>query len=80
MIKCFVKVKEGLDILRWGYTNWGSFSIKEAYNIRLGNHEKDDGIWKKIWTLNLWPKVALFVWLVVKGRILTSENLRRCGV
>ena len=77
MLKHFVRVKEGPNILRWGYTDRGSFSIKEAYNIRLGNQVEDDGTWKKIWTSNLWPKVALFVWLVVRGRILTSENLRR---
>ena len=37
MHKCFVRVKEGLDIVRWGYTDRGSFSIKEAYNISLGH-------------------------------------------
>ena len=26
----------------------GSFNIKESYNIILGNHVEDDGIWKKI--------------------------------
>ena len=80
MIQHFVKVKKGLDILRWGYTNRGSIIIEEAYNIRLGNHEEDERIWKKKWTMNLWPKVSLFVWLVVRGRILTNENLRHCGV
>ena len=44
MIQHFVKVKKGLDILRWGYKNQGSVSIKESYNITLGNHEEDDGI------------------------------------
>ena len=29
----FIEIKEGLDILRWGYTNKGTFNIKEAYNI-----------------------------------------------
>ena len=80
MIQHFVKVKKGPDILRWGYTNRGSVSIKESYNITLGNHEEDDGIWKKKWTVNLWPKVSLFVWLVVRVSILTNENLRLCGV
>ena len=76
MIQHFVKVKKGPEILRWGYTNRGSISIEKAYNIRLGNHEEDDGIWKKKWTVNLWPKVSLFVWLVFRGRILTNKNLR----
>ena len=53
MLKGFIKIKEGLDILRWGYTDRGSFSIKESYNIRLGNHVEDDRIWKMIWVSNL---------------------------
>ena len=58
----------------------GSFSIKESYNIKIGNQEDDEGTWKKIWISNMCPKVALFTWLVVKGRIITNENLRRRGV
>ena len=73
--KCFVKVQEGPDILRWGYSSKGSFSVKEAYNIRMSRNVEMDDIWGKIWAINLWPKVALFVWLVVIGRILTCDNL-----
>ena len=32
----FIRVKEGLDILRWSYKEKGSFSIKEAYNLKIG--------------------------------------------
>ena len=53
----------------------GSFSTKEAYNIRIGNQADEEGIWRKIWASNPWPKVALFTWMVVKGIILISENL-----
>ena len=56
------------------------FNIKEAYNIQIGNHTEDEEIWKKIWTLNFWPKVATFSWMIVKGRILTGENLRKRGI
>ena len=63
----FIRVKEGPDILRWGYIDKGTFSIKKAYNIQIGNLIKEEGTWKKIWTLNKWPKVGLFTWLVVKG-------------
>ena len=44
MLKHFVKVKEGPNILRWGYKDRGSFNIKESYNIILGNHVEDDEI------------------------------------
>ena len=29
----FIRLKEGLDILRWEYIDRGLFRIKEAYNI-----------------------------------------------
>ena len=51
---------EGNDVLRWGYLEKGTFNIKEAYNIRIGNDDEEREIWTKIWTLNLWPKVATF--------------------
>ena len=73
----FIRVKEGPNILRWRCKEKGIFSIKEAYNIKIDLHEDDEGIWRKVWTVNHWPKVSLFIWLVIKGRILTSENLRR---
>ena len=78
--KRFMKAQEGPDILRWGYSSKGSFSVKEAYSIRISRNAATDDIWKKIWAVNLWPKVALFVWLVARGRILTCENLRRRGI
>ena len=70
-----IKPTEGPDVLRWGYLEKGMFNIKEAYNIQIESCAEDGETWKKIWTLNLWPKVATFAWLIVKGRILTSENL-----
>ena len=76
----FIRIKEGPDIMRWGYIDKGTFSIKEVYNIRIRNQIEEEETWKKIWTLNLWPKVGLFTWLLVKGRILTCENLRKRGV
>ena len=33
--KRFIKVQEGPDVLRWGYTSRGAFNIKEAYQIKI---------------------------------------------
>ena len=68
------------ETLRWGYTQKGSFSIKEAYNIKIRNQAEEDEIWEKIWLANPWPKVATFCWLVVKQRILKRENPRQRGI
>ena len=72
-----IKPMEGSNVLRWGYSDKGMFNIKEAYNIRIGNRAEEVETWKKIWTLNLWPKVTLFAWLIVKGHILTCENIQK---
>ena len=72
-----LKSQEGPHILWWGYSLKGSFSVKEAYSIRMTRIEEKEDIWRKIWEVNLWPKVAFFVWLVVRKRILTGENLRK---
>ena len=74
-----IRPTEGHDVLRWGYLDKGVFNIKEAYNIRIRNDAEVEELWKKISTLNLWPKVTTFAWLTVKGHILTGENLRKRG-
>ena len=63
--KRFIKAQDGPNVLRWGYTTIGSFTIKEGYNIRITHCVTKDDIWKKVLAVNLWPKVSLFVWLVV---------------
>ena len=70
-----IRVKEGVDRIRWGYSQKGMFSIKEAYNIKIRGQAEEDEICEKVWTSNPWPKVAICCWLVVRGRILTWENL-----
>ena len=56
------------------------FSIKEPYNIKIRGQTEEDENWGKVWASNPWPKVAIFCWLVVRGRILTVENLRHIGL
>lgn len=36
------------DILRWGYTPRGIFTIKGAYNLLISNQDSKDPIWEKI--------------------------------
>jgi hypothetical protein len=36
--------------------------------------------WKSIWKSKAPPRVAFFVWTAALGRILTTDNLRRCRV
>ena len=75
-----VRFRREPDILCWGYDEKGAFSIKEAYNIKIRSNEEGDELWRKIWVTKLWPKVPTFSWLVVKGCILTGENLKKRGI
>ncbi len=36
--------------------------------------------WKPIWKSKVPPRVAFFVWIVAKGKILTMDNLRKRGI
>jgi hypothetical protein len=66
------------DILRWGYSTTGTFTIKEAYQIQENFHNQEkDHIWHIIWKTKLWPKVSTFLWLLVQNRLLTWDNLRK---
>ena len=76
----YIRIKEGADRLRWGYYQKGMFSIKEAYTIKIRGKMEEYEIWEKVWTSNPWPKVVIFCWLVVRGRILMGGNLWRRGI
>jgi hypothetical protein len=72
--------KEGDDILRWGYTPIGTFTIKEAYSLQGSQQEqRTNRIWSKVWNPALWPKISTFLWLVVHNRTLTWDNLQKRG-
>jgi hypothetical protein len=71
---------EGEDILRWGYGTQGSFSTREAYQIKTHTDPLPASkIWQKIWNLKHWPKITLFLWLVSHSSILTWDNLLKRG-
>jgi len=54
--------------------------MKEAYHIVvMHDNLLKEGIWEKIWTQNLWPKVSTFLWLVSQRNILTWDYICKCG-
>jgi hypothetical protein len=72
--------REGPNILRWGYTTAGTFTIKEAYSLLADqSNPRKEPIWNKVWNSALWPKVSTFLWLVVHNKSLTWDNLRKRG-
>jgi hypothetical protein len=75
-----IPIKEGPDILRWGHSMTGIFSVNEAYYLQGNYHNQSpEIIWSKIWQSILWPKVSIFLWLTAQNRILTWDNLLKKG-
>jgi hypothetical protein len=75
-----IHISEEMDILRWGYTPSGTFTIKESYHLQENFHKQPkEHIWHIIWKTKLWPKVSTFLWLLVQNHILTWDNLKKRG-
>jgi ribonuclease HI len=71
---------EGEDILRWGHRPKGTFSTQEAYQLLTQiNPPPTNELWRKIWSLQHWPKVTLFLWLISHSSILTWDTLSKRG-
>eukprot|EP00253_Pinus_taeda_P008137 PITA_08137 len=75
-------IKKGAaDGLRWDPTG-SSYTIKSGhhyiynntYQIPTWNH------WRIIWKLEAIPKIKFFTWLLLKGKVLTAENLSKRGI
>jgi hypothetical protein len=50
------------DILKWGYTPHGRFTLKEGYTLQEKFHNlQKDNIWTTIWKSKLWPKISTFL-------------------
>lgn len=75
-----IRYTEGQDLLRWGYTQRGSFTTKEAYKIKFQDDASQDPIWGRVWTPGIWPKVSIFLWLTRHRKILTWDNLRKRNI
>eukprot|EP00253_Pinus_taeda_P027544 PITA_27544 len=45
-----IKVRQGPDILRWGKSTRGTYSVKEAYYLTTDHEREEEAIdWKEIW-------------------------------
>lgn len=44
-----IPIAEGVDILRWGYEEIGTFTSREAYKIIIKERIIKDTLWDQIW-------------------------------
>eukprot|EP00253_Pinus_taeda_P006750 PITA_06750 len=68
------------DKLRWGLKGNGNFSLKEARNILEKDEQGEILPWSsKVWDNLLWPKIRTFLWLLMRNKTLTWDNLHKKG-
>eukprot|EP00253_Pinus_taeda_P007743 PITA_07743 len=68
------------DKLRWGLKGNGNFSLKEARNILEKDEQGEILPWSsKAWDNLLWPKIRTFLWLLMRNKTLTWDNLHKKG-
>ena len=72
-----VTLSEEAHKVKWLLTKSGSFSVKSLYHYLIARVVAFP--FKLLWRLRIPLKVKAFIWLVIKGRILTKDNLSRRG-
>lgn len=71
--------------LIWHYDRRGVYSIKTGYQCGLNSKliqecsvsEQNTWWWKRLWNLNIPPKVKVFLWRVFYNALLTASNLAK---
>ena len=75
------------DTLIWTEIKAAKFTVKTAYRLALclnmqlwvehSSSRAFQPAWSKIWTLNVPPKVRMFLWRACSSCLPTRENLHR---
>lgn len=57
------------------------FTVKSRYNfLQPSNNLENWNLWIAVWKNECLPKIKIFAWTLLKGKILTTENLRKKGI
>jgi hypothetical protein len=81
MLQIPLSMRVSEDVLAWAKEKSGEYSVRSAYRalVLYDGHEiaqgsdavsssmGDEGLWKKLWKINVVPKVRTFWWRVLKG-------------
>ncbi|KAL6202860.1 hypothetical protein ACLB2K_026564 [Fragaria x ananassa] len=60
------------DKIIWGGTSSGVFSVKSAYRLLCDDYDFQSYPWLKNWSLNIPPKLKIFLWTFVSSKLLTN--------
>jgi len=69
----------------WPFTPTGSYTVKFGYRFlynsrSLDNRDyqlDDNRLWKKVWGMQVQPKVRNFLWRAIRNSIPTKKNLKQ---
>ncbi|KAL4384144.1 hypothetical protein GQ457_15G026400 [Hibiscus cannabinus] len=68
------------DVPSWISTPAGNFTVASAYmRILEPGWEAIDPKWSWVWSLAVTPRIRMFIWLVLKQRLMTNEERCRRG-
>ncbi|CAN0878596.1 Putative ribonuclease H protein At1g65750 [Linum grandiflorum] len=74
----------GMNRLIWHYNNNGIYTVRSAYRVYLdqiadrSNHAQP-GEWRRLWKLQVPPKMAHFIWRIAHQVLATRGRLRQRG-
>ncbi|WVZ69705.1 hypothetical protein U9M48_018450 [Paspalum notatum var. saurae] len=71
----FVQLDGHHDKAIWSLTKHGYFTVKSLYNFLVNQSALP--LNKNLWKLKLPLKIKIFVWFLMKGVILTKDNLKK---
>ena len=72
-------IVSGMDSMVWIPSPARGFRVRSFYRVLLPWMDAFPP-WKALWKAKSPSRIAVFAWLAVLGRILTTDNLRRRGV
>eukprot|EP00253_Pinus_taeda_P004040 PITA_04040 len=73
--------EDTLDGYRWDPIGT-QYTIKDGHQYLCDNTFQTEtwNQWKLVWKVEAPPKVKFFIWLLLKGKTLTTKNLRKRGI
>lgn len=72
-------LSEGPDKISWCHTSFGNFIVKSTYMCCKGDGWNSKGDkWKSVWKIPGPQRVCVFIWLILKQRLLRNvERVKR---
>ncbi|KAF5446588.1 hypothetical protein F2P56_032204, partial [Juglans regia] len=71
--------KQQADRLWWTPAGKGIFSVRSYYKS-LSRAVNNSFPWRRLWRNKAPPKAIFFTWTAALGKILTTDNLRKCRI